>query len=512
MKLTIRQKLARSKRRLERRLDKRNLDGCDRPALTASNIQYEIAERTRAISAGGLGAIHQMVKHLGLDQAIDQNLQVLKVHLPYHESDHVLSVAYNFLAGGTCLEHLEALRTDEALLDALGARRLPDPTTAGDFCRRLTKWDTFLLQETYNETRLAVWRRQPDAFFEEAVIDGDGTLVETCGECKQGMEINYKGQWGYHPLMISLANTGEPLYLINRSGNRPSHEDASVYFDLAVGLCRKAGFRRIVLRGDTDFSQTAHLDGWNDQGVKFVFGLDAMPNLVELAENLEESVWQPLVRKPRYAVKTQPRRRPENVKEKIVQEREFQNQRLVGESVAEFRYRPVACRQKYRVVVVRKDIQITRGQQVLFENQPRFFFYITNLWELAAPQVVEKANGRCNQENLIEQNKHGVPALSAPVDTLESNGAYMVMATLAWSLKAWAALLLPEESRWKDKHREEKQKLLKMDFATFRRAWMNMPAQIVRTSRKIVFRLLSWNPWQHAFFRLLDQLRRPLRC
>jgi hypothetical protein len=514
VKANIRKKLACYKRRLKDRLDKKNLEGCDRPMITASNIHYELAQRTRAISAGGLGAIHQMVQHLGLDEEIDRQLHLLKVHLPYHESDHVLSVAYSFLAGGTCLEHLEALRTDEVLLDALGARRLPDPTTAGDFCRRFTKWDVFQLQQTYNTIRLKVWRQQPEAFFEEAVIDADGTLVETCGECKQGMDINYQGQWGYHPLIVSLANTGEPLYVINRSGNRPSHEHAWLYLDLAAGLCRQAGFRRILLRGDTDFSQTAHLDRWDAAGVKFLFGMDAMPNLVEIAENLPKHAWRPLVRRPRYAVKTEPRRRPENVKEKIVQEREFENVQLEREWVAEFRYRPTACAKEYRMVVVRKELKVTRGQQVLFDQKIKYFFSITNETEeeRPLPQVVEKANGRCQQENVIEQNKNGVPALSAPVDNLESNGAYMAMATLAWSLKAWAALLLPEEGRWQEKHRQEKQKLLRMDFATFRRAWMNMPAQILRTGRKIVYRLLSWNPWQHAFFRFLDQLRKPLRC
>jgi hypothetical protein len=506
--------LARDKRRLQKRLDKKNLKGCEQPILTASHIQYEVAQRTRAISAGGLGAMHRMVKHLGLDQAIDRELQLLKVHLPYHESDHVLSVAYCLLAGGTCLEHLESLRTDEALLDALGARRLPDPTTVGDFCRRFTKWDTLLLQRAYHEVRLKVWRQQPQAFFAEAVIDADGTLVETSGQCKQGMDINYQGQWGYHPLLVSLANTGEPLYVVNRSGNRPSHEDAWLYLDLAVELCRQAGFRRILLRGDTDFSQTTHLDRWNEQGVKFLFGLDAMPNVVERAENLPESAWKPLPRKARSTVKTQPRQRPENVKERIVQEREFENVRLRGESVAEFRYRPVACAPEYRLVVVRKDLQVTRGQQVLFDQQRKYFFYLTNEeeQERPAPQVVECARGRCNQENVIEQNKNGVPALTAPVDSLESNGAWMAMATLAWSLKAWAALLLPETGRWQERHRQEKQQLLRMDFATFRRAWMTMPAQILRTSRRIVYRLLSWNPWQHAFFRFLDQLRQPLRC
>ena len=178
----------------------------------------------------------------------------------------MLNIAYNLLAGGTCLEHLELLRNDEAYLDALGARRIPDPTTAGDFCRRFDAADIDRLQEIFNATRLKVWRQQPAAFFEEAIIDADGTMVETTGECKQGMDINYNGQWGYHPLVLSLANTGEPLYVVNRAGNRPSHEQAAGYFDRAIALCRRAGFRKILLRGDTDFTQTAHLDRWDDDG------------------------------------------------------------------------------------------------------------------------------------------------------------------------------------------------------------------------------------------------------
>ena len=122
------------------------------------------------------------------------------------------------------------------------------------------------------------------------------------------------------------------------------------------------------------------------------------------------------------------------------------------------------------------------------------------------------ANDRCNQENLHSQLKSDVRSLTAPVDSLLSNWAYMVMASLAWSLKAWSALILPEEGRWQEKHREEKHKLLRMDFSTFRQALINIPAQIVRTGRKIIFRLLAWNPWQRVFFRLLDQLKQPLKC
>jgi hypothetical protein len=507
----IRKQLERRKQRITRRLDKTDNRGCDRPIMTASNIHYQIADRTRATANGGIGAMHLLVRTLELDQAIDRHLGLLKIHLPYHDSDHVLNIAYNLLAGGTCLEHLELLRNDEAYLDALGARRIPDPTTAGDFCRRFDAADIFRLQNVFNATRLKVWRQQPNAFFEEAVLDADGTMVETTGECKQGMDINHKGQWGYHALVLSLANTGEPLFVVNRSGNRPSHEQAAAYFDRAIALCRRAGFKQIRLRGDTDFTQSEHLDRWDAGGIRFVFGIDAMTNLYQLAENLPKNAWKVLHRRAKYTVKTEPRKRPENVKQQVVESREFEDIRLVKEYVAEFRYRPTKCTNDYRVVVVWKDLEVHKGQQKLFDDT-RCFFYITNDWEKPAEEIVFAANGRCNQENLLAQFKGDVRSLTAPVDSLLSNWAYMVMGSLAWSLKAWAALVLPEGGRWQDRYREEKRKLLRMDFSTFRHAMMRVPAQIVLAGRRIVYRFLAWNPWQHVFFRLLDQLRQPLRC
>jgi hypothetical protein len=502
--------LEKRKRRIEQRLDKTKFDG-DCPMIAASNIHYELADRAQAISAGGIGMIHQLVKRLELDQAINRHVNLFKFYLPYSESDHVLNIAYNLLAGGACLEHLELRRNDEAYLDALGARRIPDPTTAGDFCRRFQPWTIFALMEVFNATRLKVWSQQPASFFEEAFIDADGTMVETYGECKAGIDINHKGQWGYHPLIVSLANTGEPLYIVNRSGNRPSHEDAALYLDRSIALCRKAGFRKITLRGDTDFTQTAHLDGWDADNVQFVFGIDAMANLYEIVEHLPASAWKRLQRRSAKPVKTEPRQRPENVKQRIVEEREFTNIKLVQEYVAEFSYQPTKCDKNYRVVVVWKDLEVTAGQQKLFDDS-KCFFYITNDWESSPAQIVFVANDRCNQENLIEQHKNGVRALTAPLDNLESNWAYMVIASLAWSLKAWAALLLPVNPRWREKHEHEKRTLLRMDFATFRNSLINVPAQIVRTGRQIIYRLLSWNRWQAVFFRLHDQLRKPLRC
>jgi len=499
------------KRRIAFRLRERHWQEQARPMFVASNIHYDLAVRDRGLGEGGIGAMHLLARRVGLVERIDRGLRLLKRHLPYHESDHVLNVAYNILCGGTCLEDLELRRNNEVYLDALGAQRIPDPTTEGDFCRRFTTADVEKLMEIMNQTRVGVWRRQAKAFFDEALIDVDGHIAETSGECKQGIGMSYDGRWSYHPLIVSLANTKEPLYVVNRSGHRPSHEGAAPYLDRAANLCREAGFRKITFRGDTDFSQTAHLDRWHGQGIRFVFGFNAVATLIERANELPKTVWKSLFHKVKKEIKTHERSRPENVKARIVEEKGYKNLRLLGEEVAEFEHGPTACGRSYRMVVVRKHLSVERGQARLFEDY-RYFFYITNDRRSSADKIVALAHERCDQENIIEQLKNGVHALRMPVGDLVSNGAYMVMASLAWTLKAWFALLLPDQGRWKDKHQREKQSVLSMEFKKFINAFVRVPAQLVRAGRRLVFKLLSWNPWQEVFLRGVDALRQPLRC
>jgi hypothetical protein len=482
--------------------------------FAAGNIHYEIAERSRGLNCGGIGAIHQMVRATGLIEALDHHVQLLKVHLPYHESDHVLNIAYNILAGGTCLEDLELRRNDEVYLDALGARRIPDPTTAGDFCRRFqTDHQVLTLMETINEVRLKVWKQQDASFFKLAVLDVDGTITPTFGQSKEGMNISYDGQWGYHPLMVSLANTKEPLYLLNRPGNRPSHEGADGYLDKAIELCRRAGFLRVLLRGDTDFMQTWKLDEWDRSGyVTFIFGADARKPMIARAQQLPEKAWRRLKRAAKYQVKTTPRARPDNVKEQVVREKRFKNFVLQWEDVAEFEHRPHLCRQSYRMIVLRKKISIEQGQEKLFEEY-RYLFYITNDRTSTAEQIVFTANDRGDQENLIEQHKNGVRALRNPLDNLHSNWAYMVMASLAWTLKAWCGLLLPAPpGRWHERYEAQRQAVLKMEFKRFTNSLIQLPCQIVRTGRRLVYRLLSWNPWMPVLLRLSGAMRLAMRC
>lgn len=460
--------------------------------LHSGTLHYEIGANTDVTSFGGIGAVHRLVTKLGLVKQIDANLKLLKVHLPYHESDHVLNLAYNVMCGGTRLEDIERLRHDTAYMNALGADLIPDPTTAGDFCRRFTEADVITLMECINAVRPKLWQgRGRDLLGEVSYIDVDGTLAPTLGERKQGMDISYKGIWGYHPLVVSLANTEEVLYLVNRPGNVPSHTDAAGYLDKAIDLVEPYA-ERICLRGDTDFSLTAHFDRWA-QRADFIFGMDANVALRGRAEALDEAYWKRLERGPKYETLTGlTRQRPQpNEKKRIVRERAYINLELNHEDVAEFSYQPHKCGRPYRVVALRKNISKMKGEQVLFD-EIRYFFYITTRTDLSAAEVVTCANERCDQENVIEQLKNGVNALRVPLYDLVSNWAYMVMAALAWNIKSWFAMMMHLKS--------DRSAYLGMEFRRFFHAIILIPCRVVRRARSITIRLLGYQPTMDRFF------------
>lgn len=345
------------------------------PEFSDQPIRYEASRRIGAIPYGGIGVVHQLALKVGLVDALNTRLPILKRRRPYSESDHILNIVYNLVCGGFVLDDIEVRRKDRVFLDALGARTIPDPTTAGDFCRRFSADDVERLMNIVNDVRLGVWQQQPSAFFEEtARIDADGSIVGTTGECKQGMDIAYNGVWGYHPLLVSLANTGEPLFIVNRSGNRPSEEGAPGYFDRAIDLCRRAGWKSILLRGDTAFSLTTHFDRWDEDGVRFVFGYDASKPLAQRADELDDDEYRLLIRKADDALNERASRAKQpRVKERIVREREFKNLRLESEDIAEFEHKPSRAKHAYRIVVLAKTIVEEKGQLCLGQRD-RYFF------------------------------------------------------------------------------------------------------------------------------------------
>jgi hypothetical protein len=453
--------------------------------LTTGKVTYEVGDYLEVTPYGGVAAMHRMVNKLGLVAAINEHVKLLKMHLPYHESDHVLNLAYNVLTGGTRLEDIERLRHDVAYMNALGADLIPDPTTAGDFLRRFDDESVVELMEAINSVRPTLWRgRARDLLGPVAYLDVDGTIVPTTGSYKQGMDISYKGVWGYAPLLVTLANTREVLYVVNRPGNAPSHQGAATWIDKAIDLVAPHA-PRVCVRGDTDFSLTEHLDRWADR-VDFVFGMDNNAALRRVAEALDPAAWKRLERAPAYQSATgTTRARRTNTKRQIVKDREYLNLELNYEDVAVFKYKPGKCKRAYQVVALRKNISRTRGEQVLID-EIRYFFYITTYTDKTPAQIVELANERCDQENVIGQLKSGIAALRAPVHDLVSNGAYMLIAALAWNIKAWFAMMLHRKT---DRH-----DYIRMEFRRFFHAVVLIPAMVIRRARGITVRLVGYTP------------------
>lgn len=317
------------------------------------------------------------------------------------------------------------------------------------------------------------------------------------------MDLAYNGQWGYHPFIVTLANTKEPLFIVNRPGNRPSGEGALEYIKRSITLCRRAGFQDILVRGDTRIASGKDLDELDNEGVRFVFGYDARKNMLAEANGIDDSEYQALVRKADEVLNA--RKKQPRVKEEIIRKREYLNLKLEEEDIAEFDYQSGTTNRNYRVIVLVKTIVEEKGQLTL-GYRSRYFFYVTNDWNMSAAQVIAESNDRCNQENIIAEQKSGTRAFTAPLNTLEANWAYMVTTSIAWSLKAWLALLLPVEGGKETEHNAEQRRVLGMEFRSFVQRIILVPAQIISTGRRLVYRLLAWRPDLPILFRLLDAL------
>jgi hypothetical protein len=494
----IKKAIKKRKRNLAARLENDNKESI-RPMFSANKAVFDMSEKISAIHCGGIGVIKELVNTLQVPEMINTRLKLLQRHKPYYESDHVLNIAYNIICGGKNLEDIELLRNNEAYLDGLGTGRIPDPTTAGDFLRRFAERDVSELMEGINDATVRMWdhtRDRRSAGY--GIVDVDGKIQETFGECKEGMDISYKGVWGFSTLVTTEATSGAHLYVVNRPGNKLSQEGAGEWIDKSIDVVRR-GFDKVYLRGDSAFSLTWKFDEWDEREVGFIFGYDATGNLLKKADLLGKNEWDTLERPSEEYKNRKERRKKMRVKEAVVERRGYRNLVQKNEYIGEFKYRPVKCDRDYRVIVLKKIIDVLEGQQLLFEDT-RYLFYITNIEEKSAVELLRFIQGRCNHENKIEQLDNGIHALKMPAAEFIANWAYMAICMLAWNLKSWLGLIAPDV--------EKQREIISCEFKSFQNRLINIPCQILKAGRRIIFRFLNYNSWIEILLNISDAIRR----
>jgi hypothetical protein len=385
----------------------------------------------------------------------------------------VLTHVYNLYVGGTCIEDIADLQTSEPVRRMLGAERIPDPTTAGDFLRRFDADAVGALDQVIEEAQEKVWkRRYGKKKADRAIVDLDSCVRPVYGDQKEGTDFTYKGSFGYHPLVISLAGTLECLRLINRSGNTPSAAGSESHLRELFPMLERH-FKQVIVRGDSAFSKQSIFDACEEAGHSFAGVSPQQQNFANLFEALPGEQWKPYRQgelgdeRPRRQRKRGSDRRRERVRA-----RDKRDLQLKKQWIAEIPYRPERSDRTYRLIARYQEIE-EHEQGHLF-MLTRFRYVLSNLpLSVPAEEVMDLTYQRCDQENLIEQLQNGVAALRMPTGGMLSNTAFGTCARLAHNLKPWLAqLALPLETmRW--------------EWKRFRQAFVYCAARVVHTARQV---------------------------
>jgi hypothetical protein len=464
------------------------------PVVQMPRLHTETEQRASVTRFGGLVLAEQFLRRFGVARLIDEHVKVLKIHLPYHESDHVIAQALNLYVGGSCIEDMMHLQHDEAVLRMLGACRLPDPTTAGDFLRR---FDTQLhpaaltgLRRANDELQEKVWRKlarrsKRRRKREWCVLDIDSHIKKLYGVQKEGADFSYDGRWSYQPQLVSMASTGECLGIRNRPGSANASGGAG---ELVGGILDrvKKHFDHTLVRGDSAFDSQPLREAIERRGGFFAFVGRAQRGRPEMAAALPDSAFRPFrtraarersERSTRHGYK--PRRKKRNMKRKRARDRGYRELRLVKQWVAETTYQPPGQPKTYRLIVRRQLIENHKGQQHIFDEH-RDRYVVTNLpASISAEEAVDMTYERCDQENVIEQMGSGLAAWRMPVAEFDGNSAWLEIARLAWNMAKWIAQLAlpPEVVRW--------------EWKRFRLHFVLVPAQVIKRSRQLWVRLMG---------------------
>ena len=452
-------------------------------------------ESSDATAVGGLALAARLAVTLKASQRIDAELSLLKIHRPFSESDHVLTHVYNLFVGGTCIEDIADLQHSEAARRILGASRIPDPTTAGDFLRRLDEDAIHSLDAVCDDLHRATWKKRWGRRKQKlALVDIDSHVHHVYGDQKEGADFTYKGGFGYHPLVVSLAGTHECLRIVNRPGNVTSADGADETIESIIPLLKER-FHQTIFRGDSAFAHQAIYKTCERHGMQFAMVSPCHPNLAALADAIPERRWKPFCADEKDRLpKEKRRKRGKNIRRRRARERGKRDLKLEKQWLAEIDYQPARSDKTYRLIVRRQRIEeSTQGE--LFELW-RYRYVITNLpRSTSADEVVRLTYRRCDQEKVIEQLQNGVAAMRMPTGGFLANWAFLVCARIAHNMKAWLAMLaLPEETmRW--------------EWKRFRKAFVYIAAKVVRSAGQTRVRFADSHRFATAVARGIAKLQ-----
>lgn len=465
------------------------------PVLGARRALVTEDCRADSTAYGGLALAHELASAVGLPAELNERLDLLQRKRPYHESDHVLVQAYNLYVGGECLDDLQNLQCSTAIRRMLGAARLPDPTTAGDFLRRFSEDDLRAGQAAVDACRERVWAALPQRERRTATVDMDSTFKAVYGSDKHGADFNHKGQFSYHPLLLTLAETGECLRMINRSGNVPSARGVRHELRELTPMLQDH-FDQVYWRGDSKFCESKTVNLADEFGVRFAFVKEAHAKVKEIANSVPEGDWRQFHAHLSRTRKRRWRGKAERRKDRIAKERGYRNLSTKKEWITEVPYRLSKTKVDCRLIIKRKELEIRDRQGELFTDY-RYHFVLTNIpkREMSTSKVVLFCYARCDQENAIEQAKNGLGGLRMPTGQLLSNGAFMLCAQIAWNLRAWLSLTaLPAATR-------------RWEWKAFRHAFVYVAARVVETGRRLCVRLSRSHRWRTELFRAHERVR-----
>jgi len=419
-------------------------DRIGQPFFSNPTVTIRQNAQSPILSYGGIVLARDLMTRLGVAKRIDERIALLKMHSPYHESDHVLSLVYNFLSGGETLLDLERLQEDEGVKRLLGAESIPDPTTAGDFLVRFHDFAIEVFQGVSAELQDHAFSLLDDERKKVATIDSDSTILEVYGRKKEGADYSYDKRWSYNCLVFSLSETGDLLHTELRGGNTYSSVGAKEHLQKIIERLQ-GQFAHLRYRGDSAFYDKDIVGVCESKGAEFFITADQTKPLMATILGIGEKQWKPFKNKEKSRqAGARKRKKRKDRKMKISVKRKPDIQLKGRSQIASFSYTPKGWDKAFRFVVKRTELVDTDNKQLYLDDGMCKYTYhviVTNSSE-SDVQVMRIAQQRATQENLIKDFKYGLGLSHVPTGFMNANRVYFLIAALAWNIKTWILNLL----------------------------------------------------------------------